>query len=348
MKAARLYGQNNLKVEDYKIPEISKNEILVKVKACAICGTDIRMLKNGIIGGDNTYPLVLGHELSGVIDKCGSDVLGYKEGMRVVVAPNMGCGLCDLCVSGNTHLCDKYQALGVTIDGGMAQYVRIPASAVMQGNVVEIEDALSYEEGALNEPLSCVYNGFTQYKVWPGDKVLIMGAGPIGIMHAKLAKLAGASCVIVSDVSNDRLNICKEIESTILAMNNDGLKSNVMELTRGRGVDVCVTANPAPESQIMSIELMAIGGRINFFGGLPKSKETVPINTNIIHYKQLTITGSTRASLSQYRKTLRFMTEGLIDLSNLVTGRFILEEAHIAFDKASRGIGLKNFIVFGE
>ncbi len=346
MLAALLYGPRDMRIEEVAIPEIDNNEILLKVKSVAICGTDIRMFNNGCKGINESNPRILGHELSGIITKVGKNVKGYKEGMKVAVAPNMGCGLCDQCVSGNTHLCSDYQALGINIDGGFAEYVRIPEAAVRQGNIIELDSNTSMDEAALNEPLSCVYSGFEKCNIRPGDVVLIIGAGPIGLMHAKLAKMAGAAKVIINDLSEERLQMSYQIDNSFITVAGESLKNYVYEVTKGEGVDVCITACPAPQAQAMALELMAMGGRINFFGGLPKHRENVAINTNLIHYKQLVITGSTRANVSQFRKTLGFISNSLICVDDLITGRYNLTNIRNAFVEACNARGLKNIIVF--
>ena len=346
MLAARLYGPGDLRIEEVQIPSLGENEILLKVKACAICGTDLRFYKNGMYNSNHDEPRILGHEFSGIIEEIGSSVHKFSCGMRVAVAPNMGCGLCDRCVGGNTHLCEDYRALGVNLDGGMAEYVRIPEAAVTQGNIVLLDDGITFEEAAINEPFSCVYNGFSQCMVKPGDKVLIMGAGPIGLLHAKLARLAGASKVIISDLSDERLEMCNRIDKFFITLKGVDIKAAIMSITKGEGLNVCITANSSPDAQAAALELMAIGGRVNFFGGLPKSREIVPLNTNLIHYRQLILTGSTRASLSQYRQTLRFLSEGIISIKEFVTGRFSVHDVKEAFKLAVDTKGLKNVIEF--
>jgi len=346
MLAARLYGPGDLKIEEVQIPSFGDNEILLKVKVCAICGTDLRFYKNGMNNSNYSEPRILGHELSGIIENTGCNVRGYIRGMRVAVAPNMGCGLCDRCISGNTHLCQDYKALGVNLDGGMAEYVKIPEAAVTQGNIVVLDDATPFEEAAINEPFSCVYNGFSQCAVKPGDRVLVMGAGPIGLLHAKLAKLAGASKVIISDLSDDRLQMCNKVDKFFITLKGTDVKEAVLNITKGEGLNVCITANSSPDAQAAALELMAIGGRVNFFGGLPKSREIVPLNTNLIHYRQLILTGSTRASLSQYRQTLKFLSDGVISINEFVTGRFSLHDVKEAFKLAEDAKGLKNVIEF--
>jgi L-iditol 2-dehydrogenase len=347
MKAALLYGKELLEIAEIPVPEIGDGEILLRVKSAAICGTDIRMIRNGYKGVDAGHPLVLGHELAGVVERVSAGVRGFRPGMRVAVAPNMGCGQCEWCVGGNTHLCAEYRALGINLNGGFAEYARVPADAVAQGNVMELAGNVSFDEAAINEPLSCVYNGFLQYEVHPGDAVLIIGAGPIGLLHAKLAKMAGAAAVLVNDLSAERLAACRAIDDSFVVVGNERLRETVMELTCGRGLDVCVTACPAPSAQAGSLELMAMFGRVCFFGGLPKDKEIVPLNTNIIHYRQLRVTGSTRASVSQFRKTLDLVSSGRLSVRELVTGRFPLEKMREAVELAGAASGLKSVITFG-
>ncbi len=346
MKAALFYGPGDVRITEVDIADITENEVLVKVKSAAVCGTDLRMLKNGLAGVGPEHPRILGHEISGVVAKTGKNVTKYREGMRVAVAPNMGCGLCEQCVRGNTHLCPEYRALGINTDGGFAEYVRIPEAAVRQGNIIELEEQVSFDEAAVNEPFSCVYNGFEQCRVQPGDAVLVIGAGPIGILHAKLAKMAGASRVIINDLSAERLETCKKIDPSFITLSSDGLEARIAELTGNRGLDVCITACPSPQAQAKAIELMGFGGRVNFFGGLPKDRELVPINTNLVHYRQLILTGSTRASIAQFRKTLRLISGGTVSVKELVSRRFSLDELHKAFELAGNADGLKNVICF--
>lgn len=346
MLAAKLYGVKDIRLEDTQIPEINSDEILLKVKSSAICGTDVRMFTNGYPQINEKNPRIIGHELSGIVEKVGRNIKHYHEGMMVAVAPNMGCGVCDDCVSGNTQLCQEYQALGIHLDGGFAEYVRIPEAAVRQGNIVELDPKVTYEEAAVNEPLSCVYNGFLKCNIQPGNNVLIIGAGPIGLMHAKLAKMAGAAKVMMNDLSPERLSTCSRIDKFIIPIKSEGLKEQIIDLTRGKGVNACITACPAPQAQAASLELMANGGVVNFFGGLPAAKEQVTLNTNLIHYKQLIITGSARASLSQYRTTLKFITDGLIDVKSIVSAKYPLSKILDGFQSAIQANGLKNVINF--
>jgi len=346
MKAALLYGINDLRLEDIDVPAIGDDEILIKNRKSFVCGTDVRMLKNG---NKNIVPgkgLVIGHEFSGVVDKVGKNIKGYSLGDRVFIAPNIGCGTCFYCISGNSHMCNDYQAFGIHINGGFSEYTKIPAKAILHGNVIKLADSVSFPEAALIEPFSCVFNGFERARISPGDTVLIQGAGPIGIMHAKLAKMAGASKIIVSDILTERLEVVKNIDPLYITVLSSDLRKEVDLLTRGIGVDVSITACPSPEAQSLSIELGAVNGRIIFFGGLPESKQNVPINTNIIHYKQLIVSGTSKASPAQIHKSIKLLESNLIQLKDLISAEFPLGHIQIAFDKAIEAKGLKYGITF--
>lgn len=343
MKAAVMYGKENMRVQEYPTPEINDNEVLVRIKSAAICGTDVRMYRNGVKNVDEEHPLIIGHEMAGVIEKVGKNVTAYTPGMRVAVAPNMGCGICDDCIRGNGHMCKEYKALGISLDGGFAEYVRVPEAAVRGGNLVPMADNVSYAEAAITEALSCVYNGSQQCNIRPGDFVLVIGAGPIGIMHAMLAKMAGATKVIINDIAVNRLELCKEIDPSFITV-SENVIDFVMKETNGHGVDAVITACPVPAAQQTALEVAANYGRICFFGGLPEDRKMVPLNTNLIHYKQLICTGTTRASLKQFKDVLGFVSAGIIDVKKLITAEFSLDEIDKGMELAIAAKGLKNVI----
>jgi len=348
MRAALLYGKEDLRIEELPVPEIGAEEVLVQVRAAAICGTDIRMFRSGAKGVGPQSPLVLGHELAGVVARSGRDVRGVQEGTPVAVAPNMGCGTCDTCVSGNTQLCEvSFRAFGINLPGGFAEYVRIPAEAVRQGNLCPIAPKVSFTAAALAEPLSCVYNAFQRCNVRPGDRVLIIGAGPIGLMHAKLARLGGAAAVVLNDLSAERLEICRKLEPGLEVVAGE-VGERILELTRGRGAEVVITACPAPEAQVTALKVAAMNGRVLFFGGLPADRAVVGLDTNLIHYRQLWVTGTTRQSLAQYRAVLRLSEDGLLGVDDLVSARWPVESIREGFAAVMRGSGLKHAVTFGQ
>jgi L-iditol 2-dehydrogenase len=347
MKALRLYGPNDLRLVEVPVPEISDGEILIKTLAAAVCGTDVRMWKNGYEGVDDKHPLTLGHEFCGKIVKVGKNVKGYKEGDIVALQPNIGCGLCDKCVRGDFHLCPDYKAFGINIDGAFSEYVRLPESSVVRGNISLVPSNLLPEEAAVAEPLSCVYNGQSRINVKPGDVALVVGGGPIGCFHAMLLKMAGAK-VLLTDLSEDRLAYDKKIMPYITSYCGDNLKGFVREATCGRGLDIDIVACPSASAQVQSLELMDYGGRILFFGGIAGKNEPVALNTNLIHYKELLITGSTRSNIDQYRKVLSLLSQGMIDGKKIITDRYPLEDGLKAFENSAAAQGLKHVIVFPE
>ncbi|WP_020618061.1 alcohol dehydrogenase catalytic domain-containing protein [Paenibacillus daejeonensis] len=346
MIAAEMAGIQNVRLVKRSRPEIGDHELLLRVKRAGICGTDLRMIRNGVPGVSEETPRVLGHEMSGIIEAVGTRVSGYAPGDHVAVAPNMGCGICDRCVRGDTHLCPDYRALGVQLDGAFAEYVRIPEQAVRSGNVAILPEGVSFEAAVLAEPLSCVYNGILQCPIRLGDDVLILGAGTIGILYAQLARRAGAGRVFLANRSLGRLELANTIDPALLTIPVADLEMRIGELTGGRGVDVCVTANPSPESQRQAVELSALNGRINFFGGLPKASEQVSLNTNAIHYKQLMVTGSTKANTAHFRQTLQFLASGLIDAAPLISQTYSIDQFDEALAHAMSSQGIKTLISF--
>lgn len=346
MKAAIFYGINDIKIEEIDTPNIYEDEMLLKVRACAVCGTDLRIFKYGHFKIPKGVKRVLGHEVSGEIVEVGSKVKGYKVGMRVAVPPNIGCGVCEMCINGFNQMCPDYEAFGISVDGGFEEYMRIPASAIRAGNVIPIPDNLTFEEAAIAEPLSCCYNSYKALETKPGDTLLVVGAGPIGALHAMLNKLAGATKVIVADISEERLKEAKNLgaDFTVNSAKNS-LEEEVNKITNGRGADVIITACSVPDLQREALELAAVHGRINFFGGLPKEKENVTLNTNFIHYKELKALGTTGSSISDFCKSLQIISSGKIDVKPLISKTFSIEETVDAFEYAASGKGLKAVVI---
>jgi L-iditol 2-dehydrogenase len=329
-------------VEEVAIPEIVPDELLVKVLAASICGTDLRIFH----GNHRMYApgtvRIPGHEVVGTIAAIGKDLTGFHEGERVFVAPNMGCGHCAQCVSGNNNLCTSYDAVGVTIDGSFAEYMRVPANAVRQGNVIQVSESVDPAVAALMEPFACVLRGQNAVKVKPGDVVLVIGAGPIGIMHTKLAKASGAGRVIVSEPLADRAAQAARMGADrVINPSHEDLQAVMDQESGGKGADVIIVAAPVHAAQESALTLAAIGGRINFFGGLPKDRPTITFDSNLVHYKELVITGTTACSTNDCWQATRIVNSGLIDLSDLVSRRFALKDAVEAFAVAEDRKSLK-------
>jgi L-iditol 2-dehydrogenase len=220
--------------------------------------------------------------------------------------------------------------------------MRIPAAAIRQGNVMPVEEAVDPAVAALIEPFACVLRGQNAVDVHDGDIVVVMGAGPIGVMHAKLARLRGALRVIVSEPADGRRQQALELGADrVVDPLNEDLKTAVMEESDGRGADVIIVAAPSKQAQESALEIAATGGRINFFGGLPKQDPTIRFDSNKVHYKELIVTGTTACSTYDCLRAADIVNSGRIDLTPLVTGRFPLREAGQAFAAAADGSNLR-------
>ena len=328
------------------MPEINENELLIKVKACNICGTDIKILKYGYRQMKEEEHRILGHEVVGEVVKKGKNISRFNLGDRVAIAPNIGCGHCYLCAAGYNNLCNDYEAFGITLDGGFAEYMKVINKAIIGGNLIKIPENLSFLEASINEPFSCVYNAYESLKTGPSDNVLIIGAGAIGLLHLILSKIAGAKKVMVSDISDDRLKLAKKYGADVtLNPSKVNLKEEVFINTGGKGADVIITACSVPSVQEEALDLAAKLGRINFFGGLPEGKDSIMFRSNIVHYRQLKITATTGSTISQFIKSMEILSNKEFDIQGLITHTFGLEEIEDAFGKVISGKGLKISIV---
>ncbi|MFW5693383.1 MAG: alcohol dehydrogenase catalytic domain-containing protein, partial [Thermoguttaceae bacterium] len=241
---AATYTQGGaFRVEEVPLPEIADDELLVEVKASSICGTDLRIVRNGHRKLRDGQRVVLGHEFAGVVAEAGRRTAGFPEGMRVGVAPNMGCGRCGMCARALPNMCPDYSAFGITLDGAHARYVRVPHAALAQGSVVPLPDTLPFRHACLLEPLSCVVNASRAVRMEAGETAVVFGAGPIGLMHMMLAALCGASKLICADMRPERLKLAAVLGATsVVDPSREDVREHVMAATGGRGADVVITA----------------------------------------------------------------------------------------------------------
>jgi L-iditol 2-dehydrogenase len=220
--------------------------------------------------------------------------------------------------------------------------MHIPSAAILQGNLIPISKEIDPAAAALIEPFACVLRGQEALHIQPGESVLVVGAGPIGMMHVMLAQLRGSGVVIVSELITERAAQAREFGADLVVNPNEqDLAAVIDELTNGMGVDVVIVAAPAPRAQEMAVELAAIGGRINLFGGLPKDHPTIQLNSNLVHYKELVITGTTACSTQDCHRAAVIVNSGQIDLSRLIGVRFPLGEAIQALSVTESGKALK-------
>jgi L-iditol 2-dehydrogenase len=347
MRAAVYSGAGHIAFREVERPTIGRDEVLLKVHAATLCGTDIKMFTSGYRNVKEGEERILGHEIAAEVWEVGDDVEGYGRGMRVIVAPNMGCGHCRYCRMGHTELCPDFQAIGIHIDGGFAEYVRIPGRAVQQGLLIAFGDTTPYDEAVLAEPLACCYNAYKSVNTKPGDAVLVVGAGPMGALHLQMQRLAGARLLMVADIAQPRLELVRDLGPDILINSAEqDLYERVMELTGGEGADVIITAVPVPQVQQQALKLAAKLGRINLFGGMPKGSEGVKLDTNIIHYNGIVVTGTTGAAVPDYETAMALIEDEKIKVRPIISRRFKVEEIQEAFRFAMSGEGLKTMIEF--
>ncbi|HPP67388.1 MAG TPA: alcohol dehydrogenase catalytic domain-containing protein, partial [bacterium] len=246
-KAALLRDIEDLMIVDREIPQIHAGEILIRVKSCAICGTDIKVFHHG--HKHIVFPRITGHEISGVIEKIGPEVKKFNVGNNVTIAPAIPCGECYYCRQGWQSMCDNLKTIGYQFDGGFAEYMIVPDVAVSNGCVNLIPEGLNFDQAALTEPLACVINGQQLSKTEMGDVVLIIGAGPIGCLHAELAKNIGASKVILADVEQNRLDMAGFTGAITVNSQQTDLKKFIVEHTDGRMADRVIVAVGASNAQ---------------------------------------------------------------------------------------------------
>ncbi|MED4224808.1 zinc-dependent dehydrogenase [Neobacillus cucumis] len=343
MKAAVFYGPNELKLEEVNKPTIDEHEVLVKVKVSAVCGTDVRIFEGKKTKGVRT-PSVIGHELVGVIEEVGDQVKGYFEGDRVGVMPVIPCGKCYYCLNGRENVCANRTAIGYEFDGGFAEYVRIPRTALEAGNVVKIPDHISFEQAVVTEPLACCLNGQRKANVKMGDVVVVIGGGPIGLMHVQLAKIAGAKSIILSEPIDHRR------EKGLIAgadyaidPTKDSLEDLVLSETDGLGADVVLMAIGIPFLVNSSAKLLKKGGTLNLFAGFTNGVLS-EIDPNVIHYNEININGTSSLTRSDYHKSLSLIASGQINTEVITTTGYGLEDIEQAIADVKNGKGMKTII----
>jgi len=344
MKAALYYGVEDLRIEDRPVPEIGDNDILLKVNACAICGTDVKVFMHGY--KNLKPPQIVGHEISGSVAEKGNNVKEFEIGDRVVVVPIVSCGECYYCRKGLTNLCVTFQqqteAFGFYHPGGFAEYMVIPGKAIQRGNLIKVPENVSNKEAALAEPMACALNGEMIAGVGIGDHVLIVGAGPIGCMHISLAKTLGATKVIVSEISDKRLQLARQFGADYyINPEDEDLKKIVREITEGIGPTVIIIAAPSREAQKMSLEIAANRAHIDFFGGLPKGDSSVMLDSNLIHYKEIYIHGSSGSTATQIKKCLDLMHGKRVEGKRFISKTISLDELPRMMYEVQKGELLK-------
>ena len=340
MRAVILAGPNDFKAGQIETPRIGDGDLLLQIKKAAICGTDIRILE-GKKTKDVRYPSVIGHEMCGVIKEVGKNVKGFAVGDKVAIANVIPCHSCKSCLTGRENACLNRKAIGYEFDGAFAEYVLIPQIALESGNVVKLPEQVSFAEGALIEPLACCIRGLENAGTGINDIVLIVGAGPIGLMHLQLSKIAGARKVIISEpILSRREKAAKLGADLVVDPTTENLQQIVMQETDGLGVDVIVVAIGVPQIVNSTIKLCRKGGTVNLFAGFAGTGEcTIEVNT--IHYGEINVNGSTAYKRQDYLDAAQMVINRKVNLEELVTHTYKIEEFQEAYEMAKSGDGLK-------
>jgi L-iditol 2-dehydrogenase len=343
MKAAVFVDKDNMVIKEVPTPKCGEDEILVKVHSCAVCGSDIRIFHHG--NSRVKPPQIIGHESCGEIVDVGKNVGRFHKGQRVAIGADVPCGECEFCEADMCTNCQTNYAMGYQFAGSFAEYVLLNKIVTRYGPVHEIPDSVTYDEGALAEPLACVLHAVELTHINMGDTVVIIGAGPIGCMIIPIVYMSGAAKVIVVQRSRPRLEAAKRFgaDCYICSSEEDPI-ARVLEETGGLGADVIFTANPNPETHVQALKMAKNRARINLFGGLASGTTVANFDTNTIHYKELVMLGSHGSNPRHHRLAVKLIASKRPDISQFITGHWPLEKITDAFAAAEGHQGFREVI----
>lgn len=343
MRAAIFYGPGQIRLEEVETPTIESDEVLVKIHSSAVCGTDVRIFDGKKTRGVR-IPSIIGHEMVGTVHQVGNNVMDFATGDRVGVIPVIPCRKCHYCLTDRENACANRTAIGYEFDGGFAEYVRIPATALEAGNLVKLSDNVKFEDAVVAEPLGCCINGNRKANIKLNDTVIVIGAGPIGLMHVQLAKLSGASTVIASDMIEHRLEKALQAGANIAVNSqNQSLYDVVMEATNGLGADAVIMAIGIPALVNEAFKMVRKGGVVNLFAGFSHDALS-EIDPNIIHYNEIQVVGTSALTRADYHKAMSLIEKGLINTQILTTHGYTLEMVEQAILDVKTGKGMKSVI----
>lgn len=340
MKVARFYAPGDIRLEDVEEPRVSAGEVRIRVRNCSTCGTDVKIFRSG--HPNMTPPQVMGHEIAGEIVDVG-DGVDWAVGDRVQVIAAIPDGTCEYCLAGTPTICENQLSMGYQFPGGFAEYMIVPKEVLRVGGLNRIPDGLGFAEASLAEPLACVLNGQELARVGEGDTVVIVGSGPIGCLHVRLARSRGAATIILIDINGERLAEAAAIvkpDLTIVSTETDPVEA-VLAATGGRGADVVITAAASGTAQEQGLRMLARRGRLSLFGGLAKDHPMITVDANLVHYRELTIVGVNGSSPAHNRQALELIASGAVPVADLITHRLPLDRLLDAIDIVARGEAIK-------
>ena len=342
MKEVVLHGPGELRIEDVPDPVLPVGGVIIEPVTVGVCGSDVRTWRHG--SPRLKAPQVLGHEVGGNIRA--SDVPTLPVGMAVAVCPGAPCLECNACQAGRHNLCRRRKVLGYDTPGGMAEACAVPSDWVRSGGVVPLPASLSPVFGAVAEPTHTVLNGHDEARIGPKDSVLVLGLGPIGVLHVAVARSRGASPVLGADINPERVaGAAGLLGSSATVLMSGDWEEDARGMTQDRlGFDVVVLATGAKAAVATAVGLVAPGGRILAFAGLPPESGMVDVDLNAVHYRQISLVGAFGGTPPHFRRAVRWLSDSSLDLARYTPVRFPLEAAGEAFASVGRGEGLKTLL----
>ena len=344
MTAAVLYGKEDVKIERVPIPPLEAGEVLVKVNVALTCGTDLKVFQRGYHARMIVPPALFGHELSGVIEEVGPGVRDFRRGMRVVALNSAPCGACFYCMKHQENLCEDL----LFNNGAYAEYIKIPRR-IVESNMLALPDDVTFESAAMTEPLACALRGLQETGADIGDTVTIIGAGPLGLMLMQVAKLMG--CDVVAVVKRDeQASEAKRFgaDDVVHINKTKSAVDEVIRLTEGRGSDAVIDAVGRPQVWQWAVEMVRRGGVVNFFGGCASGTK-VELDTNRLHYSELTLKATFHHTPESVRKAFALIAEKKIKSTDYVTGEAPLSKLkQVLQQMLDRGNQIKTAIIPGH
>jgi len=318
MLVAVYYNNRDIRIQEMPKPEIASDEILVKVMACGICGSDVvewyRVPK---------APRILGHEATGIIEKTGEEVTQYNVGDRVFVSHHVPCNKCQYCLKGHHTACETLHTTNY-YPGGFSQYIRVPKINVEYG-VYKLPSNMSYHEGTFIEPLACAIRGQRLAAIQKEDTLLIIGSGMSGILHTQLAKLKGAQRIIAADINPYRLKLAKKFGAHHTINAKENLPQKLREINQGKPADQVVICTGAKQAALTSLECIDKGGTILFFA-VPDPTVKIPVLINQFWRKEITIKTSYGAAPRDLEESLEILAQKKVNVTDMVTHKLSLQQ----------------------
>ena len=339
MKATILVEPGRIELQDVEMPRAGPGEVVVRVRSALTCGTDLKAFRRG--HPKIPMPTRFGHEFSGDVWEVGEGVVGFKAGDQVMCVNSAPCGECEECRRGLENLCTSPDMFSW---GAFAEFMRVPAR-IVKHNMFKKPPGLSYSEAAMLEPLACVVYGLGQVRLMREDTVLIIGAGPIGLLHVMVTKALGAGKIIVSGRRSKRLKIARLIGAdVVIDAAKEDVRRRVLEETGGVGASLVVECTGQHSVWEESTRLVARGGTVILFGGLPKGT-TASFDTARLHYDQITLKGVFHFTRSAVRSAYELLASGRIRVKDLITGSYTLDDMKKVIDQLIDGNCIKLEVV---